>query len=245
MNNIVKKILLVTSVLMVFGTVFADAAYKTITAKELRVIQESKKRVYIFDALTPIHYRVAHIPRAANIPVGKILVGGKLNPRLPKNKDAHVVFYCMDFECLLSGINANDAIKEGFTNVSVMREGIVGWKAAGYPVQKSGLVLPKITPKTITTSELKSNLDNVYLVGLLSGVSAAGIIKGTVYVPIAELMMKYKQIPKNKNVVLYSIKGKTDKIAVKFLVAKGYDENKIKYLKGGVTQWIKDGYSVQ
>lgn len=50
---------------------------------------------------------------------------------LPKDKASDVVFYCGSTMCTASDKAAVRAIDAGYSNVSVMREGIKGWKAAG------------------------------------------------------------------------------------------------------------------
>ena len=50
---------------------------------------------------------------------------------LPQAKDAPLVFYCGSTLCTASDKAAGRALQAGYTNVSVMREGIKGWKKAG------------------------------------------------------------------------------------------------------------------
>jgi len=50
---------------------------------------------------------------------------------LPEAKDSKVVFYCGSTMCTASDKAADRALTAGYTNVSVMREGIKGWKKAG------------------------------------------------------------------------------------------------------------------
>lgn len=50
---------------------------------------------------------------------------------LPTAKDAQVVFYCGSTLCTASDKAANRALEAGYSDVSVMREGIKGWKKAG------------------------------------------------------------------------------------------------------------------
>jgi rhodanese-related sulfurtransferase len=50
---------------------------------------------------------------------------------LPSAKDAQLVFYCGSTMCTASDKAAHRAIEAGYSNVSVMREGIKGWKKAG------------------------------------------------------------------------------------------------------------------
>jgi len=94
---------------------------------------------------------VAEVAKAANVkPVdannpdfrakngtlpGAVLLtsAGSYDPakELPAAKDTQLVFYCANTMCAASHMAAERAIKAGYTNVSVMPEGLKGWKAAG------------------------------------------------------------------------------------------------------------------
>lgn len=50
---------------------------------------------------------------------------------LPSAKDTKLVFYCGGTRCRASDHAAERAVQAGYANVSVMREGIRGWKSAG------------------------------------------------------------------------------------------------------------------
>jgi rhodanese-related sulfurtransferase len=52
---------------------------------------------------------------------------------LPKDKDAKLVFYCANTRCTASQHAAVRAAKAGYRDVSVLPEGIIGWKGAGKP----------------------------------------------------------------------------------------------------------------
>ena len=52
---------------------------------------------------------------------------------LPPDKNADIVFYCRNTQCMASHTAANRALKAGYTDVSVMADGIEGWKNAGKP----------------------------------------------------------------------------------------------------------------
>ncbi len=54
---------------------------------------------------------------------------------LPKDKSARLVFYCGGLKCRASDHAAERAAESGYTQVSVMREGIRGWKDSGAPTQ--------------------------------------------------------------------------------------------------------------
>ena len=52
---------------------------------------------------------------------------------LPKDKDAKLVFYCVNTRCSASHQAAQRALQAGYTDVSVLPDGIIGWKNAGKP----------------------------------------------------------------------------------------------------------------
>ncbi|MBL8953640.1 MAG: rhodanese-like domain-containing protein [Myxococcaceae bacterium] len=58
---------------------------------------------------------------------------------LPAAKDTSLVFYCANTMCSASEAAAKRAAQAGYTNVAVMPEGLMGWKAAG---QKTAPVKP-------------------------------------------------------------------------------------------------------
>ena len=58
---------------------------------------------------------------------------------LPADKGDPLVFYCANTHCLASHEAARRAVNAGYTNVSVMADGIAGWKAAGQPTVKAAL----------------------------------------------------------------------------------------------------------
>ena len=55
---------------------------------------------------------------------------------LPQDKSSALVFYCGNTKCMASHAAAKRAAQAGYANVSVMAEGIAGWKQAGKPVAK-------------------------------------------------------------------------------------------------------------
>ena len=54
---------------------------------------------------------------------------------LPPAKNAKLVFYCADTQCTASHEAARRAMAAGYTDVSVMSDGIKGWVDAGKPVE--------------------------------------------------------------------------------------------------------------
>ena len=55
---------------------------------------------------------------------------------LPQAKDSKLVFYCANEECTASHAAAKRAVKAGYTDVSVLSDGIMGWKKNGQKADK-------------------------------------------------------------------------------------------------------------
>ena len=54
---------------------------------------------------------------------------------LPQSKKSKLVFYCGGTMCRASDSAAARAVSAGYADVSVLRAGIKGWKAAGLPTE--------------------------------------------------------------------------------------------------------------
>jgi rhodanese-related sulfurtransferase len=114
-----------------------------VTAEQVK--QFMARKVPLFDVRPQAHYREAHIPGAVNVPY-------KMNSpkevdyddgvdsfdlgRLPKDKDAPMIFQCNGAECWYSYKASRYLVKQGFKKVYWFRTGMPAWKAAGYPVQR-------------------------------------------------------------------------------------------------------------
>ena len=238
-----KKIIL--SIFFLF-VISISSPYKLISPEDVKTLIDNGVDFVLIDDLTPIHYAVEHIPNALNIPEGAMIDNkGKPNKYLPEDKTTPIVFYCMDPKCIFSKNNAKTAIKMGYKNVSVMEAGIKAWKALDYPVTIGTIKLPSIKPKAISPQQLKAMGKKVQIVNLLENIKGREFIKGSINVPITDIIYSYKRISKRKPVVLYSLHGKVDQIAAKYLVAVGYKKENISYLKGGIEAWKAAGFKTK
>ena len=101
--------------------------------------------VPLFDVRPVAHYREAHIPGAVNVPYQMNspkevdyddAVDGFDLAKLPKDKNAPMIFQCNGAECWYSYKAARYMVKRGYTKIFWFRTGLPAWKAAGYPVQR-------------------------------------------------------------------------------------------------------------
>jgi rhodanese-related sulfurtransferase len=92
---------------------------------------DPKSDVVVYDANHPdTRTKYGIIPGAHLLPSAD---GFSVSQELPANKDANLVFYCANTQCMASHEAARRAIDAGYKDVSVMSDGIMGWKKAGQP----------------------------------------------------------------------------------------------------------------
>ena len=112
-------------------------SFTVIHAADLATMMKSKKdSLYVFDANTDeTRKKEGVIPGATILASHDKYDVAKV---LPPNKDASLVFYCANTQCSASHSAANRASKAGYKHVSVMSDGIQGWKKAGNPSPRLG-----------------------------------------------------------------------------------------------------------
>jgi rhodanese-related sulfurtransferase len=92
--------------------------------------------VQIYDANHPdTRAQYGVIPGAHLLPSAD---GYSVAQTLPANKDSKLVFYCANTQCMASHEAARRAVGAGYKDVSVMSDGIMGWKKAGQPTATVG-----------------------------------------------------------------------------------------------------------
>jgi rhodanese-related sulfurtransferase len=106
--------------------------FKLIHVADLKTLMETNKNnsLHIYDA------NAAETRDQYGVIPGATLLNSDDNydlALLPTDKDATLVFYCANTLCTASHEAARRAVKAGYEDVSVMGDGIRGWKQAGQP----------------------------------------------------------------------------------------------------------------
>lgn len=114
---------------------FAEDKFKSIHVKDLEsLLKANPAKVFVYDANTEsTRQRVGIIPGAKLL---SSVSEYKVETELPKEKNATLVFYCANEHCTASHTAAERATKAGYSDVSVMVDGIHGWKDAGKTMAK-------------------------------------------------------------------------------------------------------------
>ena len=98
------------------------------TADLAPLVTQGSPAVYVFDANgNDTRKKEGVIPGAILLPSHDHYA---LNV-LPQDKSSNLVFYCANEQCMASHAAAKRALSAGYTHVSVLSDGIMGWKKNG------------------------------------------------------------------------------------------------------------------
>lgn len=117
------------------AAVFAKDAFKLIHTEDLAKMMSAKdSKVVVLDANSEATRKEDGIIAGAKVlsSFNKYDVAKEL----PTEKTTPIVFYCANPKCMASHAAAERACENGYKNVSVMADGIQGWKKAGKPTTK-------------------------------------------------------------------------------------------------------------
>jgi len=132
-----KNVLLVSAFVLSALSLSASAkdAFKMIYVNDLATMIESHDaKLAVYDVNSPKTRKADGV-----IPGAKLLSSASkfdVKKEMPAQKDAKLVFYCANTECTASHSAAKRAMENGYTDVSVMADGIQGWLKAGKPASK-------------------------------------------------------------------------------------------------------------
>ena len=98
----------------------------------------------------------------------------------------------------------------------------------------------------VDVAELKQRLDageDIYLLDVRNPEELAehGMIEGAVNIPIDQLEARMAEVPKDKPIVTYCMRGGRASRAAELLRANGYEQP---IESGGITAWKEAGYEV-
>jgi rhodanese-related sulfurtransferase len=103
----------------------------TITRKELKAKMDRGDDFMLVEALSPKHYASFHLPGAVNLPYEFVDEAEKVLP----DKNAEIVVYCMNPDCLASREEARELEEMGYQRILHYAAGKQDWIRAGLPVE--------------------------------------------------------------------------------------------------------------
>ena len=138
----------------------------------------------------------------------------------------------------------------GYRNVYWYRDGLIGWKKAGLPTGRN-VRFTHTEPAPMEAKEVLSKIqsgDKLMLVDIRDAPSRKkfGKIDGpSLQYPLYRLHALHFELPKNRILVFYDIRGKQAPNACRYLLAYFFDPNRITWLKGGIEAWTRQGLPVK
>ncbi len=238
MKTVARIVCFAFSVILVMGTHAhplggeSEKHWKVISTGDLQALLEGKTKLTLANVLPKIIHDKMHIPGSVSIPLGA--VSGSRD--LPKDKKALVVFYCMGRQCRYSPKAADIAHGMGYSNLMVYRDGLLGWRRAGLPVE-SLVIYPKVDVPLSSAADLVKANEAWFLDLRPADHFARGHIKGSVNIDLEVLHEKIHLVPKDRRVVLIDHKGKLTLTTGRFLASKGITD--VVRLDGGINGWVK------
>ncbi|MBI5109471.1 MAG: rhodanese-like domain-containing protein [Rhodocyclales bacterium] len=194
----------------------AKGGQVSVSAAYLKKLAEDKTPHVLIDARPKRVADKGMIPNAINISDSEF---DKHVDKLPADKATPLVYYCGGLECVLSDNSAEKARKLGYSNVLTYPPGYPEWEklhgapaataAAGpgaAPAAAGAALVPGKEKGSVTVDSFqavwKANPGSIMLVDVRDPKEvAAGMIKGSVNIPMNELEKKIASLPADKPVV--------------------------------------------
>lgn len=125
------------------------------------------------------------------------------------------------------------SIRIGYDELAgYLKGGMDAWKAAGYPVSTSGLVMP---------AELSRKLASKKEIAVLDVREKEewreGHIPGAIHIPLGELQQRISELPRTCPIAVTCASGQRSSSAVSLLKREGFSD--VENIVGGTTAWEK------
>jgi len=195
----------------------ARGAQMSVSVAYIKKLVDEKAPYVLIDARPKRVADKGMIPTAINISDSEF---DKHVDKLPADKATLLIYYCGGLECVLSDNSAEKAKKLGYTNVLTYPPGYPEWEkmhgvaagtgaaagASAGPAASVAALVPGKEKGSVTVDSFdqvwKANPGSVMLVDVRDPKEvAAGMIKGSVNIPMNELEKKIATLPTDKPVV--------------------------------------------
>ena len=211
-------------------------AWKYIQPEALHQMMEQKIDFTLVNTMSVIECRDHSIPTSICLPCEtlEMQIG-----KLPSDKQRKLVFYCESELCRRSYKAAEKTLKNGYTDVSVLKDGLPGWKKAGYGVVSQERIPRRAIPSIkapVLRSWMEEKKSFIILDIRSDDAFTENHIEGAISIPFHLLDARYDDLPLDSKIVVVDERGFRSFLAASYLVRKGYDVTR---LFGGMEQWQK------
>jgi rhodanese-related sulfurtransferase len=216
----------------------AAGTFKTLKVKDLEsLIQKKTAGLAIYDVNVESTRKAVGI-----IPGAKLLSSSSdydVAKELPADKSSKLVFYCANTKCTASHSAAEKAMSAGYTDVSVMVDGIYGWQKAGKALEKPS-VQPQAapvkaevqvqSPQSLAPADVMKLMNDqaALMVDVREGEERHQVIDQAQWMPMSKIedakaWAEFKgQLPKEKTIVFHCARGRRAKIVAEKLASEGF-----------------------
>ena len=201
---------------------------KIIHIKDLELMLKKPADLSVFDVnVNSTRENVGIIPGAHMIDSASKY---DLAKTLPTDKKSSLVFYCANDLCTSSDEAAARAVGAGYTNVSVMKDGIYGWKKAGQKIEKvAGLKSSTEGASNVEPAEAAALVEQKHavIIDVRESEERHEIIPGALWFPMSKAgdtkaWDRFKsEIPKGETAILHCASGIRSKKLADRLIKEG------------------------
>lgn len=218
-----------------------DNGFKMLPAAALLKQIDAKAAMLVLDVNSKERFLKGHVPGAVHVNRHALT-----HMELGKDKAAKLVFYCGSPKCRASHKAAHAAVHMGYTNVSVMPEGIKGWEAAGLRTDKGGDAQAFSVMRAKDLQNKSQGAAQIFIFDVNSPERfAKGHVPGARHASASDLSKA--GLPKNKDalVVFYcgSPRCAASHRAAYAAVKMGY--TKVFVMPAGIKGWEAEGLATQ
>jgi len=203
--------------------------------------------ILLLDLRSADKFAAGHIPRALSLPAANLDKYQEAN--WPSFKGAPIVFYS-DNQADVD--KALELMRDyGLSKATFFPGGLAKWQKLGNPVEAGTKPAPanltfvrKLQAQDITIPDFIKALDNTNIVILdvrNDSERKTGQFKGALFIPSDQIGSRYKEVPKDKLVIIHCATGIRSGIAYETLKAKGFTN--LKVLNANVT-FTGDKYKI-
>lgn len=217
--------------------------FRVVTSEEVKaMIERHEPGLVVIDARTPAEYQEVHIKGAVNLPLPEL---EKKPALLDFPKDGKLVFYCNGYKCGKSTKAARLAASLGYTDISVLSEGMPVWEEKGFSIYAGPDYEKKVEASRIQPKELqvllKDKPGSVTVVDVRDEKEyAEGHIPGAINIAAARFASRSAGLEKEKKVVVYCNSGGRSYNAYRKLQKLGYQN----IAQAIFADWEDDGLPV-
>lgn len=217
----------------------AGSTVPTITSSELKDKIDNQENIYILDVQSEENFLTKHIPGSINIPFEQLEARIK---EIPNNKE--IIITCTNNNTCKTSTKAAELLStKGLKNIKDFQDGVTGWEEQNYPII-SGF---EAIYKSIDMDQLKQKIDNQEDITILDIRDKDNYdkthIKNSINIPFEEVADRIKELPRNKELIVYDETGNRSKLLVESLTKKGFTQ--AINLINGYTEWQNKSYPIE